>query len=559
MKMLSRLLTFLLLLTYLESPGVTLQTNPEKEPPTVKPVVVTQKEVDSHRIGKRPVLRVKLNKRQADKLTVGIAVRTTVDTDGAITETIVDDRVPRTLGLQAESAVRALRYRPFQRDGRMVKAELKEVVRVLPPERLPTRHTPFPVVRDLKSVRITLERTGCHGMCPRYAVEIHGDGTVNYDGWTFVAIKGHHRGSMLPEAVLELVNKFRQADYYSLRDRYACRVSDQPTYETSIEINGEIKRVEDYAGEEVGMPLAVSELESSIDDLADTARWTKGNTNTILALKEEMWDFRSAEAAASLARIVFYGNVEAVRDLVAAGVPLSGIDNLRMTVLQRAAWRDNPNMLHVLLAAGPWSTEVLESSLAIALRFGNTESVRVLRDQGARLDWRDANGETMLMEAASSGVPSLVREILKYHLDVNARDSGGWTPLLYAVGKYHYGEEPPPVNRAEVVILLLAAGADPNVQNGDGDSALLNSAYNEEAALALIKGGANVNVRNKRGETPLMRQYWPSVIRVLLEKGADPSSRDRDGMTAVDLARRDGLEQNAAMIEAAERAKGATP
>jgi len=175
--------------------------------------------------------------------------------------------------------------------------------------------------------------------------------------------------------------------------------------------------------------------------------------------------------------------------LVAAGVPLSGIDNLRMTVLQRAAWRDNPNMLHVLLAAGPWSTEVLESSLAIALRFGNTESVRVLRDQGARLDWRDANGETMLMEAASSGVPSLVREILKYHLDVNARDSGGWTPLLYAVGKYHYGEEPPPVNRAEVVILLLAAGADPNVQNGDGDSALLNSAYNEEAALALIKGG----------------------------------------------------------------------
>ena len=506
-------------------------------------------------------MRVKLNKRQADKLTDGIAVRTTVDTNGAITEAIVDDRVPRILGLQAESAVRALRYRPFQRDGRMVKAEIKEVVRVLPPERLPTRHAPFPVVRDLKSVRITLERTGCHGMCPRYAVEIHGDGTVDYDGGTFVAIRGHHRGSMLPEAVIELVNKFRQSDYYSLRDRYVYRVSDQPTYETSIEIDGKLKRVEDYAGEEVGMPMAVSELESSIDDLADTARWTKGNAKTLLALRREGWDFKSPEAASTLARVVLYGNVEAVRDLVAAGVPFGGIDDLRMNVLQRAAWRDNPDMLRVLLAAsaGAWSTEVLASSLAVALRFGNAESVRILRDQGARMDWRDANGETMLMEAASSGVPSLVREILKYHLDVNARDSSGWTPLLYAVGKWHHGEEPPPVNRAEVVILLLAAGADPNVQDSDGDSALLNSAYNEEAALALIKGGANVNARNKRGETPLMTQYWPDVIRVLLEKGADPSARDKDGRTAVDLARRDGLEHNAAMIEAAERAKGATP
>ena len=56
--------------------------------------------------------------------------------------------------------------------------------------------------------------------------------------------------------------------------------TDLPTYETSIEIDGRLKIVKDYAGEQIGMPLTVSKLEADIDRLADTDRWTKGNENT---------------------------------------------------------------------------------------------------------------------------------------------------------------------------------------------------------------------------------------------------------------------------------------
>jgi ankyrin repeat protein len=54
---------------------------------------------------------------------------------------------------------------------------------------------------------------------------------------------------------------------------------------------------------------------------------------------------------------------------------------------------------------------------------------------------------------------------------------------------------------------LLQRGADPNIRNKQGDTpAMLAVTENEEPCLqALIAGKANVNVTNDRGETPLIR------------------------------------------------------
>ena len=45
----------------------------------------------------------------------------------------------------------------------------------------------FPEIHDWNTLRITLSRSGCYGRCPVYKVEIHGDGTVLYDGKVNVA------------------------------------------------------------------------------------------------------------------------------------------------------------------------------------------------------------------------------------------------------------------------------------------------------------------------------------------------------------------------------------
>ncbi len=55
---------------------------------------------------------------------------------------------------------------------------------------------PFPTIRDPSSVKITLLRSGCFGTCPSYQVEVHGDGTVLYEGYGYVAVEGQHRDSI---------------------------------------------------------------------------------------------------------------------------------------------------------------------------------------------------------------------------------------------------------------------------------------------------------------------------------------------------------------------------
>src|ERR1700693_4148149 len=83
----------------------------------------------------------------------------------------------------------------------------------------------FPQIRDWKSVRITLERTGCFGTCPSYRLEVHGDGTVRYMGTDFVAITGEHSDRISEVAVRQLVDAFRAVRYFSLNDRYEARMT----------------------------------------------------------------------------------------------------------------------------------------------------------------------------------------------------------------------------------------------------------------------------------------------------------------------------------------------
>jgi ankyrin repeat protein len=375
----------------------------------------------------------------------------------------------------------------------------------------PSHHIPFPVLHDWNSVRIALERTGCLGTCPVYRVEVHGDGTVLYDGLRWVALEGKHRGSVPRKNVEELVTKFREVNYYSLADEYAPPGTDLPGCETSIEIDGHIKRVRDY--------WAFDRLENAIDQLANTERWTKGNGETVAVLREERWGFKTPEARRTLARVAKYGTADAVRDMITAGVPPT------------------------------------PEALATALRLGKCETALVLLRHGVNANSRDAYGNTMLMDAAGSGVPAVVRELLKGHVNVNARDKNGRTALMDAVGRVHLVPEAPPISRTEVVRLLLQAGADPNAADKDGNTALIEADRDAGAALLLIKAGANVNARNTAGDTPLIRAHTIDVMQSLLDNGADVSARDKDGKTALDLAKLNNNETKVAALEAAQAAR----
>jgi Domain of unknown function (DUF6438) len=137
----------------------------------------------------------------------------------------------------------------------------------------PNVNAAFPEIHDLSTLRITLSRSGCYGKCPAYKIEIHGDGTVLYDGILNVTHKGRHTGKISKTSLMELVDIFRKANYFSLDDRYVSSVTDNPTYETSISFDGVSKTVVDYAGKSVGMPLSVSAVEAAIDVLSGASKW----------------------------------------------------------------------------------------------------------------------------------------------------------------------------------------------------------------------------------------------------------------------------------------------
>lgn len=99
----------------------------------------------------------------------------------------------------------------------------------------------------------------------------------------------------------------------------------------------------------------------------------------------------------------------------------------------------------------------------------------------------------------------------------------------------------------EMTKLLIERGADPNLRQMNGESALANAANrgNVELTRYLLEHGADPNLATPFG-TPLSLADGASVMRVLLEHGADPNIPDGDGdlpiIAAMDQRRLDEIE-----------------
>ena len=57
---------------------------------------------------------------------------------------------------------------------------------------------PFPKVSEASKVEIRLMRGVCFGWCPAYVVDITGDGSVTYEGFSSVAVSGRFQDRIAP-------------------------------------------------------------------------------------------------------------------------------------------------------------------------------------------------------------------------------------------------------------------------------------------------------------------------------------------------------------------------
>lgn len=143
------------------------------------------------------------------------------------------------------------------------------------------------------------------------------------------------------------------------------------------------------------------------------------------------------------------------------------------------------------------------------------------------------SSEPQIIRAVALSQQERVKEILQSNPEqVNAKDSEGGTPLLYAVSNADY----------EMTKLLLEAGASLETLYSDKKEHILFEAArlgSEEITQLLLDKQSGLIAINIDGETPLFesaRFGQSAVAKLLIKKGYSKTHKNKKGQTAFDIA-----------------------
>ena len=278
------------------------------------------------------------------------------------------------------------------------------------------------------------------------------------------------------------------------------------------------------------------------------------------------------------------GMFMAAEKMLELGFDMEAFDSEEMTALMKAAHYDRPAIARWLLDHGANANTVNRFG-ETALMLGRTTRVAtLLLDRGARADLVASHGYTalysyfnpdVLQRLLDSGCPlnthaeqtrdAMYRlmssganaRVIRFFLDHGVKPdyADGGSPLVPAAQFW----------RMESAAMLLQAGANPNACSPGAllDTPLhracmfyqVNPEFGYEPVVhdpaflrMLLDAGADPNSRNEWLRTPLMemcirKKDKPEIARILLEYGADPALEDLDGLSALDFAERNGLEK----------------
>ena len=194
------------------------------------------------------------------------------------------------------------------------------------------------------------------------------------------------------------------------------------------------------------------------------------------------------------------------------------------------------------------------SPLLHAARTGNSVLCRQLLEHGADPDVTDFNGICPLIYAALNeghkGGLEMCIDLLSHSANPNAICPSGLSAVQIAIYRWDL----------KLLTALIAAGADLNRQDNQGDSILhsfasLNSPCSSNSVLGfvcaetedheslqvlelLLSCGADPNIKNSNGETPLHLFASAGSVQacsILLDKGARLDSRNHKGQGPIDM------------------------
>gem|GEM_PF-2149472 len=259
----------------------------------------------------------------------------------------------------------------------------------------------------------------------------------------------------------------------------------------------------------------------------------------------------------------YWAGAAEVKELLARGADPNAKNDSGVAALIPAT--DNLESTRMLVEAGAEvnaRTEAGDTALIVAAqRAGGARVVEYLLDKGANLKTATNDGATALHRAAECGDVDVLKLLVDKGADVDAQRKnpfGGQSPLASAVVFGH----------GAAVRYLLSKGAKANI----GDAGFSRAVFqgNVEIVKALLEAGVEVKNRGNQafpgfgGFEPILALACfsynadPQIVRMLLDRGADPTAKSQQGQTPLELARERGYEDVARLlVQAIEKKQAA--
>ncbi len=162
--------------------------------------------------------------------------------------------------------------------------------------------------------------------------------------------------------------------------------------------------------------------------------------------------------------------------------------------------------------------------------------------------------QRLLFVSASSNYWEGVQELVDQEICVNFQNPS------YRETALHYAARN---NSLESMRVLIAAGAEVNIRDHQGETSLYRAVYNghQDAVAELIAAGADPDIPDFLGHTPLycaMSAIKPplEIVSVLLQAGANPKLSSYGGETPLSLAKKRGSEEAVQMLSDAIKRYG---